>query len=133
MSSTALKVSAAFSASVREAAEAADRSMTGQVEHWGKLGRAAERVLPAQVAAALKQCGGDLDAAEDPALRRRVLEALAAVTAGQGAGETTRYLQSLGQPLFEADPYDPGKILRILPDGTRQRGRMGSRGFQPDP
>ena len=130
MSSTALKVSAAFSASVREAAEAADRSMTGQVEHWGKLGRAAERVLPAQVAAALKQCGGDLDAAEDPELRRRVLEALAAVTAH--SPEVLREKIGLSKKTrFVPDPERQDGLIRVSPAGTRVRGMMEGRVFVP--
>jgi len=102
MSSVAVKVSSELAESARKEAEAADRSLTGQIEHWAKLGRAAETLMPSQVASALKRCGGDLQAIEDPALRRKVLEALAAFQTQ--APEVTR--QAIGldkQTLFEPD------------------------------
>jgi hypothetical protein len=73
----AIKVSAELANSARNEANAADRSMTGQIEHWAKLGRAIEAILPSQVAAALKRCAGDLDTLEDATMRHKVLDALA--------------------------------------------------------
>lgn len=131
-SPVAIKVSADFAESVRAAADAADRSLTGQIEHWAKLGRAAETILPAQVASALKRCAGDLDAVEDPAMRQRVLDALEALRSGAHYDETRRYLFSLGQPLFEADPADPNGIIQVQADGTRTRGRIVGRKFVPN-
>lgn len=128
-SPVAIKVSADFAESVRAAAAAADRSLTGQIEHWAKIGRATESILPAQVAAALKACAGDLHAIEDPAMRRSVLEALETLRSGAHYDETRRYLVGLGQPLFEADPADPNGIIQVQADGTRTKGRIVGRKF----
>ncbi|MFN0125491.1 MAG: TA system antitoxin ParD family protein [Verrucomicrobiales bacterium] len=131
-SPVAIKVSADFAASVRAAAEAADRSLTGQIEHWAKIGRATEAILPAQAAAALKRCAGDLDAIEDPAMRQRVLNALEALRSGGHYDETRRFLVGLGQPLFEADPDDPNGIIQVQANGTRTKGRIVGREFVPN-
>ena len=129
-SPVAIKVSADFAASVRAAADTADRSLTGQIEHWAKIGRATEAILPAQVAAALKRCAGDLDAIEDPDMRQRVLNALEAFRAR--SSEEKRILLGLDKiPVFEADPANPDGIIRVDPDGTRTRGTVEGRTFVP--
>jgi hypothetical protein len=129
-SPVAIKVSAEFAASVRAEAHAADRSLTGQIEHWAKLGRAVERIMPVPLAAALKRSAGDPEAIEDPALRRKVLDAFASVHA-----ETPEALrQKIGldrQTRFEPDPEHPGGMIRTAPDGTRERGTMKGRTFVP--
>lgn len=130
-SPVAIKVSAEFADSVREAAAAADRSLTGQIEHWAKLGRAAEEVMPAPIAAALKRSAGDVDAIQDEAVRQRVLDALAALREGKHYDATRRYLVGLGKPLFEADPDVPEGVIRVSADGTRVKGRMAGKEFVP--
>ena len=129
-SPVAIKVSAEFAESVRAAAAAADRSLTGQIEHWAKVGRAAEAVMPAPVASALKRCAGDLNAIEDDSMRRRVIEALDALRE-QPVAKLRELIGIPGQTLFESDPKNPGGILRISPDGTRTRGTMKGRTFIP--
>jgi len=127
----AIKVSADLAESARREAADADRSLTGQIEHWAKLGRAVEAILPSQVAAALKRCGGDLTAIEDEALRGKVLDALAAFQVR--SSEALR--QKIGldlQVLFEPDPEKPGGLVRIDPDGTKTRGLLKGRAFIPD-
>lgn len=128
-SPVAIKVSASFAESVRTAASAADRSLTGQIEHWAKLGRAAEEVMPAPVAAALKSSGGNLAAIEDEPLRERVLEALRTLREGRHYEGTRDYLFGLGQPLFEADPDDPAGLVQVFKDGRRVKGRMDGKQF----
>jgi hypothetical protein len=127
----AIKVSAEFAESVRAAADSADRSLTGQIEHWAKLGRAAETVLPAPAAAALKQSAGNLAAIEDPALREQILTALEALRSGDHFPATRKHLASLGQPLYEADPADSQGIVQVGADGRRTRGRLVNRRFVP--
>ena len=129
-SPVAIKVSADFAESVRGAADAADRSLTGQIEHWAKIGRATEAVLPAPVAAALKRCAGDLTAIEDESVRRRVLEALEAVRT-MPPGEIRKLIGLDKVPAFESDPQNPDGIVRVSPDGTRTRGTMNGREFVP--
>lgn len=129
-SAVAIKVSAELADSARKEAEHADRSLTGQIEHWAKLGRAAEAVLPAQIASALKRCAGDMQAIEGDSIRNKALSALA--TFRTQAPESL--LQKIGldqQTLFEPDLETPGGFIRITPDGKRTRGVMDGRMFVP--
>lgn len=126
----AVKLSSDLAEAARLEASEANRSMTGQIEHWAKLGRAAEAILPSQIAAALKRCAGDVRAIEDDAIRGKVLDALAAME--------TRIPESLRreigldrQTLFEPDAQNPGGFVRITPDGVRTRGAMDGRVFVP--
>jgi len=127
----AIKVSAELANSARNEANAADRSMTGQIEHWAKLGRAIEAIFPSQVAAALKRCAGDLDTLEDETMRRKVLDALA-VFQTQAPDLLRKKIGLDQQTLFEPDPENPGGIIRTSPDGTRIRGVMDGRTFVPE-
>lgn len=126
----AIKVSSEFAESARAAAAAADRSLTGQVEHWAKIGRATESILPAQVAAALKACAGDLHAIEDPAMRRSVLEALD-VFRTKSPDDIRKLIGLDKTPAFEPDPAHPNGIIQVMPDGTRTRGVIKGRTFIP--
>jgi hypothetical protein len=129
-SAIAIKVSAELADSARKEAGNADRSLTGQIEHWAKLGRAAEAVLPAQVAAALKRCSGDLQAIEDESIRSKALTALAAMQTL--SPESLRQRIGLDQQTrFEPDPENPGGFVQISPDGSRFRGVMEGRTFVP--
>lgn len=126
----AVKVSAELADAARKEASEADRSLTGQIEHWAKLGRAAEAIMPSQVAAALKRCAGNLHDIEDESIRSKVLDALAALQTQ--SPESLR--QKIGldhQTLFEPDPETPGGFIRITPDGIRTRGVMNGRVFVP--
>lgn len=127
----AIKVYAELAASARKEAGAADRSLTGQIEHWAKLGRAAEVIMPAQVAIVLKRCAGDIHAIEDVAMRRQVLGALTAFQTQ--TPEALRKKIGLDQQiLFEPDLEHPGGMIRITPDGKRTRGMMKGRTFVPN-
>jgi hypothetical protein len=126
----AIKISGELADCARREASHADRSLTGQIEHWAKLGRAAETVLPSQVAAALKRCAGDLQALEDESLRAKSLNALAALQTLSPAELREKIGLDL-QTLFEPDPENPGGFIRITPDGTRTRGVMNGRVFVP--
>lgn len=129
-SAVAIKVSAELADSARKEADHADRSLTGQIEHWAKLGRAAEAVLPSQIASALKRCAGDLQAIEDESIRRQTLDALVALRFL--SPEVLRQKIGLDQQTrFEPDPDHPGEFVRISPDGVRARGVMDGRTFVP--
>lgn len=129
-SPVAIKVSAELAESARDAAEAADRSLTGQIEHWAKIGRAAEAVMPAPVAAALKRCAGDLNAIEDGSMRQRAFDALEALRT-KPPGEIRNLIGLTKNPAFEPDPENPDSIIRVNPDGTRTHGTMKGRKFVP--
>lgn len=126
----AIKVSGELAESARKEASEADRSLTGQIEHWAKLGRAAEAVLPSQVASALKRCAGDIREIEDESIRDLVVEALA--TFQTQSPESLRQKIGLDQQIrFEPDPENAGGFIRIAPDGVRTRGVMEGRRFVP--
>ena len=128
MSAVAIKVAPELAAAARQAAEESDRSLTGQLEHWAKLGRGVEKVLPAQVVSALKRCGADLSAEEDPSAGQRALEALDAVRNLSPA--SLRAMVGLNQrPHLERDPEDPEGVIQVMPDGSRLKGRLEGRKF----
>lgn len=129
-SAVAIKVSAELADSARKEAVHADRSLTGQIEHWAKLGRAAEAVLPAQVASALKRCAGDMQTIENESIQSKALNALAALQT-QTPGSLRQKIGLDQQTLFEPDPETPGGFIRITPDGKRTRGVMEGRMFVP--
>ena len=130
MSAIAIKVAPDLAAAARQAAGESDRSLTRQLEHWAKLGRGVEKVLPAQVVAALKRCGADLSAEEDTAAGQRALEALEKVR----TMSPVELRASIGldrAPYFEQDSEDPQMVMQVQPGGIRIRGRLEGRKFVP--
>jgi hypothetical protein len=128
-SATAIKVSPELAEAARSEAERADRSLTGQIEHWARLGRSIEALLPVPIASALKQSKGDLGAIEDPAMRDRVWAAISAVHAGEHSQRTVANLKKTAGPRYEVDPADPKRIVQVLPDGSRLPGQFVGRKF----
>lgn len=129
MGHTAIKVSDALASEARLAAADSDRSLTGQIEHWARLGRAIEPALPTSLIAALKKSGLALDALENEAEKALVLDALARLRQSPPyANRATALRQSHG-PLYEADPNQPGGVLRVNEDGTRTPGQFTNREF----
>lgn len=128
----ALKISADLADAARSVAGDADRSLTGQVEHWARLGRVFEALIPTQVALALKRTSGDLNAIEDPVVKGRVLAALHELQSLPPS--VLRERMGVDQQVrFEPDPAVKGGMVRISPDGTRVRGSMKGRTFIPAP
>jgi len=129
-SPVAIKISRSLAEAAREEGEVADRSLTGQIEHWAKLGRAVEARLPAGAASELKRAGlkdGTVSSAE---LDRQVEEAFATYAALPPA----KRREQLGldrESTFEPDPEDAQGLIRVDPDGTRTRGRRRGRTFVP--
>jgi hypothetical protein len=130
MSTVAIKISAELAAATRLAAKAADRSLTGQIEHWAKIGRAAEEKLTAGAISALKQNSAGTQGAHEKSWEELV-SALESVHQGDHFAATRTYLTELRQPLYEADPTDPEGIIQVKPDGSRTPGRMVKRQFVP--
>lgn len=131
-SSVAIKVSAEFAEVARAAARAADRSLTGQLEHWAKLGRAAESILPVPTATALKQSAGCPASLEDASLREQILAALGDFR--ELPVDEKRARLGLGSRLrFEPDPANSNGVIRIAADGTRTHGTLHGRTFTPLP
>ena len=116
-----LRISDELVVSAREEAEAADRSLTGQIEHWIKLGKALEEILTHRQVIQLKRGGAAVALTE--AIER------AGTVAGQE--QALRALEASGRPRYGADPEHPGWFIRIDPGGARTRGRFVNRVFVP--
>ena len=126
MSTVAIKISAELAAATRLAAKAADRSLTGQIEHWAKIGRAAEEKMPAREVAALKVHGANPATLSSDDSIRAPHAAFMALTSPQRR-------ERIGidrQVRFEPDPENPGGFIRISPDGVRTRGMVEGRTFK---
>ena len=126
----AIKISTELAEAARTEAVHADRSLTGQIEHWAKLGRIAEAQMTVPVVQVLKRTQGRLDEIEDSQLKRQVLAAFERFH--HLPPEKKRSLIGLDKQVrFEPAPDTPGGFVRISPDGRRTRGRMDGRRFVP--
>jgi hypothetical protein len=116
-----VKLSDSLVLDARLAGEAFERSLTGQVEFWARLGRAIEPLLQGtQVLALCRQ------AAAQP-----LSALLASVDAPQGRSRVAAYLETQPFPHYEPAPDAPGLLVRIEADGRRTLGRFVNRQFQP--
>lgn len=110
----------------RKAAAVDDRSITGQIEHWAKLGRAVEATLHQGAVRALKE-GGTAAPLDD----RRVIDTLQAVARSSDRTAALARIRAGGRPVYESVPGEPGVLVQVAPDGTRTRGRLIERRFVP--
>ena len=118
-----VSLSAEFAADVRLQADSADRSMAAQLEHWAKLGKALETVIPA---ATLTELKSGKDAAE-------VLSRVGAFLTAQHPALLMAKLATAKSPVFGVDEVDPEVAIRKDPDGTITRGRFDASGdFIPE-
>ncbi len=127
-----LKVSESLYAIAKQEAQATERSITAQVEHWALIGRAVEALLAHQELLTLKQVGEVLTPLFPSDARRQEVHDLLTRIAGSTDREPTKKaLRESGSPLYAADPEHPGLIVQVLPDGTRTPGRLEGRRFVP--
>jgi hypothetical protein len=131
MTNVAIKISSILADQARAAATDADRSLTGQVEHWARLGRALEPLLSPRAIAVLKKSGGELAVLDDETERAQLLAVLEALHTKPPFAETARYLAEQKSPLYEVDPADSEGVIRVDPDGSRTPGRFVNRVFVP--
>ena len=114
-----VKLSDALVLDARLAGEVVERSLTGQVEFWARLGRAIEPLLQGtQVLALCRNAAAQplsacLDSVDSPVGRRRVAD----------------YLETQPFPHYEPAPDAPGLLIRIAADGQRTLGRFVNRKF----
>jgi len=104
----------------RRTAEAAERSIAGQIEFWAQLGRAVEPLLEGSRAVALRRAGSV----------RPLSECLAQVDSDAGHQRVASFLESRPFPHFEPTPAALGLLVRIDEDGTRTTGRFVGREFR---
>jgi len=127
-----VKLSDELVLSARLEAEAADRSITGQIEHWAKLGRATEVALGYTRTIALKRSGGDTATAFDSrAARNAVMKVLGTLGSSGDRREVKAAVRASGKAIYGTDPEHPGWVIREEPDGSRTLGRLVNRKFVP--
>lgn len=107
----------------RQEAEATDRSLTSQIEHWARLGRKVERVLQHEDVLDLKRAG---ETASAPPTRRAILSTLRQIAAEASRPELAATLRN-GRTVYQ-DAGD-SRVERIERDGTRTVGRFVNRRF----
>lgn len=125
-----VKLSDALVKLARMEAEAADRSLTAQIEHWARLGRSAEAALRHEDVLALKRTEGDLRRAFPGASTRQAIHTLLRRIAATNRTELARALTH-GRVAYQSDPGGSRLIMRIEPDGRRTLGRFEKRRFVP--
>lgn len=126
----AVKLSDSLAEDARTASADADRSLTGQIEHWARIGKGVEPLFTAPTIAALKKSGGDLSTVKDEQERARILAVLDAFhrTPRKALRDQMQLASTI---IIEPDPEKPGSFIRIQPDGTQERGTLKGRQFIP--
>jgi len=129
---TPLKVSDNLFTLAKQEAQATQRSITAQVEHWARIGRAVEAILAHQELLTLKQVGELLTPVFPTAARQQEVHELLSRIADSSDREATKAaLRSSGSPLYATDPAYPGLIIQAWPDGRRIPGSLEGRRFVP--
>src|SRR4051794_37747518 len=123
---TSLKLSDDLVDEARQEAEAADRSLTSQIEHWARLGRSVETALRHEDVLALKRTGEGRLA---PPTRRALLAALRRI-ASDGVHTDLSSALKEGRTVYQ--DAGNGRVERIERDGTRTAGRFVNRRFIAD-
>jgi hypothetical protein len=130
--STAIKVSETLAEEARAAAIDADRSLTGQLEHWARLGKAVEPLFNSAMVSVLKRCGGDLSKIDEEAEKAKVLEVFERFRSAPPYSRVSEFLATTDGPLYEVAPESPGEIVQVSADGSRIKGRLVDRVFVAD-
>ena len=114
-----VKLSDALVLDARLTAEAAERSIAGQIEFWAKLGRAVEPLLQGVQAMALSRAGA----------ARPISECLESADSAEGRKRVAEHLKTLPYPRYEQSDT-PGLLIRTTADGKRSTGRFVNRPFE---
>jgi hypothetical protein len=104
----------------RETGEVAERSIASQIEYWARLGRVVEAVLHGDEVLALKKQRGALP-----------LSHLLDADSEAGQARFHAHMNARPYPRYERDSEDAKLFVRIDEDGTRTRGRLVGRTFEP--
>ncbi len=127
----AIKVSDALAEEARAASQDADRSLTGQVEHWARLGKAVEPHFSASTIAFLKKNGGLLSPEEEQVAIKQTLAALEEFRKNPPYDKMREVIFKSGF-VYEADPNDPAGVVKLFKDGTKIAGKIVDREFVPN-
>ena len=126
-----VKLSDSLVLQARQQAILADRSLTAQIEHWAKLGRAAEQALDFEAQQTLKTVPTAEFLHTD--VGPHAVNTLRLALQGVANGNFTQRLQaavfSSRNPVYEVNPEQTGGVVQVSPDGTRVAGRFVNRRF----
>ncbi|MEQ1912430.1 MAG: hypothetical protein ABMA15_26650 [Vicinamibacterales bacterium] len=125
-----VKLSDALVESARAEAATTDRSITGQIEHWARIGRSVEAVLGHKEVQALKR--SPPSATLTATTHRAIQGALEQVVNETDRRSLARRVRA-GRTVYQIDPAGSGLTERIEPDGTRTLGKFANRLFVPAP
>ncbi|MDR1990690.1 MAG: ParD-like family protein [Acidobacteriaceae bacterium] len=123
-----VKLSDELVESARSEAVHTDRSITGQIEHWAKLGRSVETALHHHELKALKRSPRTVPLTSEA--HHAMQAALAQVVAERDQRALARTLQR-GRTVYQSGPAGSGLVERIASDGSRTLGRLVHRRFVP--
>lgn len=126
-----VKLSDELVLAARMEAEATERTITSQIEHWAKLGRAAEAALSYGEVVKLKLAGFNAEApvAKTKTNRSDMRKRLESMTQTRVRSGVLDALRAAGRPVYEATPDHPGYVTRIDAEGQRTVGRFEGRQF----
>ena len=103
----------------RLTAKVTERSISGQISYWAKLGRAIEPLLEGAQALSLCRAGAAMP----------LSACFEAVDSEEGLRRMRVYLNEQPFPHYEPAEDRPGFLVRIQEDGTRTLGRFVHRRF----
>ncbi len=119
---------------VKHEAKISDRSMAGQVEHWVKIGRAVEAILgSAEVKTIKENLRHFVRQATAKGVESKIVAAVTRVMMTRDREAVKARIVASGVPVYQADPSRPGRVVRIMPDGSRDSGRIRDGVFVPAP
>ena len=118
-----VKLSGELVEEARHSASLLHRSLTAQIEHWAAIGRAIESQLPGDALnRLLAQLGGTMKISRVAAAdqRQQIATVLAEFLSKPDEGTWLREIGARRVPLYGTEPGNPGTIVRLNPDGSRE-------------
>ena len=119
-----VKLSGELVEEARNSATRFHRSLTGQIEHGAAIGRVVEAQLPGEaLSRLLERVGGTMKIGRvaDTAQRQQVMTVPAEfLSQTTDDGEWLRKISARGVPLYGIESRNPGTIVRLNPDGSRE-------------
>ena len=79
----------------------------------------------------MTNCRTNVPTKPDWALRRDLADELSREETIEERLDIVRERHASGKPVYIGDPYNPGRLIQMLPDGRRIRGQMVNRKFVP--
>ena len=116
-----VKLSDSLIDNARVAGAILQRSITGQVEHWARLGMWLEPLLEGRKVQSLLSTP-----------IRPLSELLSTVGTPEGNQRVMDYLKSKPYPHFEPHPAGNGLLVRVEADGSQTIGRFHGREFRKE-